>query len=67
MSDDVRFLRRMMRESIELRAQETMEKKGSKDTDWLAPFQVSHSDLIHLYGHSNCFILYPVSMRTTDY
>lgn len=40
MSDDVRFLRRMMRESMELRAQETVEKKENKETDWLVPFQV---------------------------
>ncbi|XP_024364443.1 K(+) efflux antiporter 3, chloroplastic isoform X1 [Physcomitrium patens] len=39
MSDDVRFLRRMMRESMELRAQETVEKKEHKETDWLVPFQ----------------------------
>lgn len=39
MSDDVRFLRRMMRESMELRAQETVEKKENKETDWLVPFQ----------------------------
>lgn len=41
MSDDVRFLRRMMRESMELRAQETVEKKEHKETDWLVPFQVN--------------------------
>lgn len=40
MSDDVRFLRRMMRESMELRAQETIEKKENRDTDWLVSFQV---------------------------
>ena len=41
MSDDVRFLRRMMRESMELRAQETMERRESKESDWLVFFQVS--------------------------
>ena len=41
MSDDVRFLRRMMRESMELRAKETVEKKEKRDqTDWLVTFQV---------------------------
>ena len=40
MSDDVRFLRRMMRESMELRAHEAIDKKENKETDWLVPFQV---------------------------
>jgi len=40
MSDDVRFLRRMMRESMELRAQETVDRKESKEIDWLVTFQV---------------------------
>lgn len=40
MSDDVRFLRRMMRESMELRAQETVERKDGRETDWLVAFQV---------------------------
>jgi voltage-gated potassium channel Kch len=39
MSDDVRFLRRMMRESMELRAQETVDRKDSRETDWLVAFQ----------------------------
>lgn len=43
MSDDVRFLRQMMRESMELRAKETVEKKEKRDqSDWLVTFQVHH-------------------------
>lgn len=39
MSNDVSFLRQMMRESMELRAQETLDKKVGKDSDWLVAFQ----------------------------
>ncbi|KAG0598990.1 hypothetical protein M758_12G118100, partial [Ceratodon purpureus] len=40
MSDDVRFLRQMMRESMELRARETVDKKEKRDqADWLVTFQ----------------------------
>ncbi|CAM6096927.1 unnamed protein product [Calypogeia fissa] len=38
-SDDVSFLRGLMRESMELRAQETLEKKGSKEADYVVKFQ----------------------------
>lgn len=34
------FLRGLMRESMELRAQEALEKKESKETDYVVNFQV---------------------------
>lgn len=34
------FLRGLMRESMELRAQETLEKKESKEADYVVNFQV---------------------------
>lgn len=40
-SDDVSFLRRLMRESMELRAQEALEKKGNVENDYVVRFQVS--------------------------
>ncbi len=46
MSNDVSFLRQMMRESMELRAQETLDKKVAKDSDWLVAFQVNQEGLI---------------------
>lgn len=39
LSDDVTFLTRIMRESMELRARVALEKKEEKDEDWLTPFQ----------------------------
>eukprot|EP00850_Spirogloea_muscicola_P011015 SM000067S20292 [mRNA] locus=s67:73176:79809:- [translate_table: standard] len=38
-SDDVTFVRRMMRQSMELRAREVLEKKDGANATWLAPFQ----------------------------
>ncbi|BBN13424.1 K+:H+ antiporter [Marchantia polymorpha subsp. ruderalis] len=38
-SDDVSFLRRLMRESMELRAQEALEKKGNVENDYVVRFQ----------------------------
>ncbi|KAG6554856.1 hypothetical protein Mapa_003439 [Marchantia paleacea] len=38
-SDDVSFLRRLMRESMELRAQEALEKKGNVENDYVVQFQ----------------------------
>eukprot|EP00850_Spirogloea_muscicola_P015217 SM000115S23896 [mRNA] locus=s115:2248:8946:- [translate_table: standard] len=38
-SDDVTFVRRMMRQSMELRAREVLEKKDGANASWLAPFQ----------------------------
>lgn len=45
MSNDVSFLRQMMRESMELRAQQTLDKKVAKDSDWLVAFQVNEEGL----------------------
>jgi hypothetical protein len=39
-SDDVSFLRALMHESMELRARETIEKKESKEADYVVSFQV---------------------------
>ncbi|KAJ7553953.1 hypothetical protein O6H91_06G120000 [Diphasiastrum complanatum] len=39
MSEDVAFLKHMIRESMELRAKEALLKKESKETDWLMPFE----------------------------
>ena len=41
MSDDVSFLTRIMRESIELRARVALEKQEDKEEDWVKPFQVT--------------------------
>lgn len=40
LSDDVSFLTRVMRESMELRARVALEKQEEKEEDWLKPFQM---------------------------
>ncbi|EFJ25893.1 hypothetical protein SELMODRAFT_51301, partial [Selaginella moellendorffii] len=40
MPDDVNFLRRIMRESLDVQAQEALEKKAGGEFAWVKPFQV---------------------------
>lgn len=40
MSDDVTFLSRLVRDSMELQAQEVLSKSGDQETDIMKPLQV---------------------------
>jgi hypothetical protein len=40
MSDDVTFLSQLMRESMEVKAQEALERKDEKEPEIMKPFQV---------------------------
>lgn len=46
MSDDVSFLSQIVRDSMELQAQDALEKTGDQEIEVMKPFQVRVSDLI---------------------
>ncbi|URE45761.1 TrkA-N domain [Musa troglodytarum] len=46
MSDDVTFLRQLMRDSIELQAQEELNRSDDRDFDVMKPLQVRVTDLV---------------------
>ncbi|GLJ29909.1 hypothetical protein SUGI_0591300 [Cryptomeria japonica] len=48
MSDDVSFLSRLMRESMELQAQEEFERKDEKDREIMRPLQVKVTDSLKM-------------------
>jgi len=57
MSDDVNFLSQLVRESMELQAQEALSKNDAREFDITKPFQVNTYRLgnltIWLAGHKN--------------
>ncbi|KAL3515438.1 hypothetical protein ACH5RR_022340 [Cinchona calisaya] len=46
MSDDVTFLSQIVRDSMELQAQDTLDKTGEQDIDVMKPLQVRVTDLV---------------------
>ncbi|KAL2622723.1 hypothetical protein R1flu_002928 [Riccia fluitans] len=54
-SDDVSFLRRLMRESMELRAQEALEKKSNDENDYIVRFQTKVRETWNSRISSNSF------------
>ncbi|KAL3538744.1 hypothetical protein ACH5RR_002110 [Cinchona calisaya] len=46
MSDDVTFLSQLVRDSMELQAQDTLDKAGERDSEVMKPLQVRVADLV---------------------
>lgn len=53
MSDDVSFLRRIVRDSMEIQAQDALDKNIDQEIEIMKPFQVRVSDLIGTIPSSN--------------
>lgn len=53
MSDDVSFLSKLVRDSMELQAQEALKDIGDQEVDIMKPLQVRVSDLVDSNGNSS--------------
>lgn len=53
MSDDVSFLSKLVRDSMELQAQEALKDIGDQEVDIMKPLQVRVSDLVESNGNSS--------------
>ncbi|OEL26897.1 K(+) efflux antiporter 3, chloroplastic [Dichanthelium oligosanthes] len=66
MSDDVSFLSKLVRNSMEVQAQEALKDSGDKEVDIMKPLQVRVSDLVESNGNSSRMIAQEQSLSLSS-
>ncbi|CAN6329930.1 unnamed protein product, partial [Urochloa humidicola] len=66
MSDDVSFLSTLVRNSMEVQAQEALKDVGNKEVDILKPLQVRVTDLVESNGNGSRMIAQEQSLRLSS-
>ncbi|XP_066357603.1 LOW QUALITY PROTEIN: K(+) efflux antiporter 3, chloroplastic-like [Miscanthus floridulus] len=66
MSDDVSFLSKLVRDSMELQAQEALKDIGDQEVDIMKPLQVRVSDLVDSNGNSSRMVAQEQSLSLSS-
>ncbi|CAN6352419.1 unnamed protein product [Urochloa humidicola] len=66
MSDDVSFLSKLVRNSMEVQAQEALKDVGAKEVDIMKPLQVRVSDLVESNGSGSRMIAQEQTLRLSS-
>ncbi|CAL4897686.1 unnamed protein product [Urochloa decumbens] len=66
MSDDVSFLSKLVRNSMEVQAQEALKDIGAKEVDIMKPLQVRVTDLVESNGNGSRMIAQEQSLRLSS-